>query len=82
MELKQYATVFSGRRGVAFDVAPEPLSDLITRVAGPGVDTDTKYSSAASNVNFLVMVSVAENGREKTVGTIHVMNGKAGRILE
>jgi len=82
MELARYATVFSGRRGVAFNVAPEPLSDLITRLAGPGADTDPIFSSAASNVNFLVMVSEAGNGQEKTAGTIHIAGDGNWRLLE
>jgi len=82
MELAQYATVFSGRRGVAFDVAPKELRDLIIKAAGPDVDANPTFASAASNVNFLVMVSVAKSGREKSIGTIHAMNAKAGRILE
>lgn len=82
IELAQYATVFSGRRGVAIDEAPSLLVDLIKRTAGPDADTDSRFASAASNVNFLVVVSKLGSRNEKIVGTIHVVGDRDGRILE
>ena len=82
LDLAHYTTVYSGRRGVAFSVLSNEMRDLIVGTAGPGADRDPRFSSTASNVNFLVITSEVGTEPENPIGTIHFAGDGSGRRLE
>jgi hypothetical protein len=78
-DLAQAATVFSGRRGIAIEHAPEKVLEIVRDGGSTINDSDI---SAASNTNFRVYLQDADNS-EQMIGVVSIFgsNGQS-RILE
>ncbi|WP_037317696.1 hypothetical protein [Ruegeria halocynthiae] len=84
--LRQYATVHSGRYGIAPDLAPQELVEQLMDSAAlgsvQGAELPPSWRTASSGVVF--RLDLYEGGRfERFVGVIHLGgSGSGGRILE
>lgn len=86
LQLRQFATVHSGRFGIAPDLAPEALLELLqgsaTIGSALGVDIPPVWQTPASGVNF--RLDLWEGGRfMRSIGVVHLGGSVGGsRILE
>lgn len=77
--LAQVATVFSGRRGIAIEHAPEKVLEIVRDGRSTISDSDI---SAASNTNFRVYLQDTDTS-ELMIGVVSILgNNGQSRILE
>ncbi|ABV95486.1 hypothetical protein Dshi_4032 (plasmid) [Dinoroseobacter shibae DFL 12 = DSM 16493] len=75
-KLEEIATVYSGRRGIAPDVAPQAVLELISDHGSSREaaleEIDGEFVSAPSGVNFRVVVQDSKTRAEWIAGTVHL----------